>query len=208
MENDKKSWFVLLAWLGFWFGFIALVQLARAQPRRHPTDAELLVRTTVHESGWDDTGDMEAIYAVLAAGAEREGISFRSFARRYSRHLHTGDVTRRWASELVEACTAPPSWPEVTTVRRRGEVRVVAHAPWRAYVERCRSVFGRAHRVISGELTHRCERAPHDWGGRVDRARARRLGLLPVDCGPTIGDYYARPSLVRAEGEPPDGGGE
>lgn len=199
MENNKKSWLMLLGWLGFWFAFIAIVQFARAQTHRRPTDVELLVRTTVHEAGWDDTGDMEAIYAVLSAGAEREEIPFRSFARRYSRHLHTGDVTRRWASELVEACTEPPSWPEVVTVRRRGEVRVVEHAPWRAYVERCRAVFDRAHRVISGESTHRCERTPHDWGGRVDRARARRLGLLPVDCGPTVGDYYARPSLVRGE---------
>lgn len=185
--------------LAAWLAAIALVPAVAAQARsRRATDAEMLVRTTVHEAGWADTGDMEAIYAVLTAGAEREGISFRAFARRYSSHLHAGDVTRRWASELVESCAAPPSWPEIVTVRRRGYVEVLEHAPWRAYQERCRAVFARAHRVIAGELTHRCERAPHDWGSpRLDRARALRLGLIRVDCGPsTHNDYYLRPSLL------------
>jgi len=85
---------------------------------RRVSDLELLVRTAVHEAGWEDTGDMEAIYAVLTAGAAREGLRFSSYARAYSSRLHSGDVSRRWAAELTEDCAAPPSWPRWSSASR------------------------------------------------------------------------------------------
>lgn len=192
-------------------GFVlaVLAVLAPATAQRRPSDLELLVRTAVHEAGWEDTGDMEAIYAVLTAGAEREGIRFSSYARAYSTRLHSGDVSRRWAAELTEDCAAPPSWPRFTYRRHGDTVAVRPHAPWSAYRARCLEAVARGRRVLAGELTHRCERTPHDWGGRVDRERAARLGLVLLRCepgpaGPTRGDYYARPSLLRAEGATTD----
>jgi len=183
-------------------GLACLTPTTTAQ--RRVSDLELLVRTAVHEAGWQDTGDMEAIYAVLAAGAAREGIRFSSYARAYSSRLHAGDVSRRWAAELTEDCAAPPSWPRFAYQRRGEEVLVRPHPPWAHYRARCLEVVARARRVLAGELVHRCERTPHDWGGRLDRERAARLGLVPLVCepgpdGPPRGDYYARPSLLRAE---------
>lgn len=201
-----KTSIALALWItmGAAIGFPA----RHATSQRRPTDVEVLARIAVHETGWEDTGDLEAIYAVLHNGAEREGISFQAFARSYSSRLMAGTVTRSWAAQLTEACTRPPSWPRVTTrCHGRGEDRMCAvepHAAWSGYVDRCRAVVARARETIAGERTHHCEREPHDWGGRVDRERARRLGLIEVECSAgdveTIGDYYARPSLVRAEG--------
>lgn len=190
---------VLLALAALLAALAAWLVLAPATAQRRPSDLELLVRTTVHEAGWEDTGDMEAIYAVLAGGAEREGVPFGTFARLYSPRLHTGDVSRRWASELEPSCAAPPSWPRFTYRRGRdGLVLVSPHAPWSAYRDRCLEVVARARAVLAGERVHRCEAAPHDWGSPVlDRERAERLGLIPVSCGEaTRNDYYLRPSLL------------
>lgn len=135
-----------------------LVAAAVASSQRRPTDVELLARVVVHETGWEDTGDAEAIHAVL--------------------------------------------WPRMATVRREdGSLEVRPHPGWGAYVERCTAVMARVREVLAGERVHHCEREPHDWGGRVDRARARRLGLIEIDCSAgdveTVGDYYVRPSLLE-----------
>lgn len=172
--------------------------------QRRATDVELLARITVHETGWEDTGDMEAIYAVLREGAAREDISWRAFLGRYSSRLVSGDVDRAWAAELTESCERPPSWPTTAYARLRDGTMVLRpHASWSAYSERCRAVMERAREVLAGERADGCERPPHDWGGRVDRDRARRLGLIEVDCSlgdvETIGDYYVRPSLIDVE---------
>lgn len=182
----------------------AFVQCASpAGAQRRPTEVEVLARITVHETGWADTGDAEAIFAVLVAGAEREGVSWRRFAELYSPRIAAGTVSRRWAAELVEDCSRPPSWPEVVTVQRGDEVLVERHAPWAAFRGRCLDVMARVREVLAGERTHGCERTPHDWGGRVDRARAARLGLVEIDCSRgdvgTVGDYYVRPSLLGRE---------
>lgn len=167
---------------------------AEGQITRRTSDMEALARLTVHEAGWEDRGDMEAIFAVLQTGAEREGMSWRSFARLYSRRLHAGTVTRRWAGELTENCAEPPSWPRVAVAR---DGSVTTHAPWSAFRARCVEVMERAREVLSGERSDGCVERPDDWGGRVDRARARRLGLIRVECArgdvETVNDFYRRP---------------
>lgn len=165
---------------------------AHAQIHRADSDVEVLARIAVHETGWEDTGDIEAIFAVLQSGAEREGITWREYARRYSRRLHAGEVSRRWASQLTESCERPESWPRTVSA-----VPVLQpHVPWSAYHERCEAVMRRARETLAGERTDGCEERPEDWGGRVDRARARRLGLRLIDCSlgdvETVGDYYRR----------------
>jgi hypothetical protein len=47
-----------------------------------------------------------------------------------------------------------------------------------------------------------CDSEVHDWGGAMDRLRAERIGLIPIDCGETRNDFYARPSLVQDEPAP------
>lgn len=192
---------VVIAWVLI-ATLIATLCALHARAQRRPTDVEQLARIVVHETGWEDTGDAEAIYAVLVAGGAREGITWQAYARRYSRRLHRGEVSRRWAAELTEDCERPSSWPRSVTVRLEdGSLAVRPHPGWGAYVERCQAAMARVREVLAGERVHHCEREPHDWGGRVDRARAARLGLLEIDCSAgdveTVGDYYVRPSLLR-----------
>lgn len=48
-----------------------------------------------------------------------------------------------------------------------------------------------ADAVVAGTITHRCaEPGVAHWGGRMDRARARRQGFIRVDCGDTRNDFY------------------
>lgn len=188
------------------FGAIAaaLVALASsAHGQAHTSDALVLARVCVHEAGWEDAGDCEAIHAVLAGGAARHGLNFRAYAFAYSGRALRGLTSRPWAAQLDESGGAPSAWPRVSTVRRGGVAVVVEHAPWSAYRDRWLAALERAQSIVAGERTHGCEREPHDWGGAVDMERARRLGLIEVDCSrgdvATRNRFYLRPSLLRGE---------
>lgn len=202
-QTDRRRRLAAISVVTFGLLMLALGALLAlsAEAQRAPSEVEQLARIVVHETGWEDTGDASAIYAVLVAGGEREGTDWRAYARRYSRRLHRGEVRRRWAAELTEDCARPPSWPRVVTVRRDdGSLEVRPHPSWGAYQGRCQRVMARVREVLSGERVHHCERAPTDWGGECDLARAARLGFIEIDCSAgdleTRGHYYVRPSLA------------
>lgn len=161
------------------------------------SDTLLLARICVHEAGWDTPLDCAAIHQVLLAGAEREGMSYRSYAYAYAGRALRGETARSWVAHLREDGREPEGWPETVVVRRGDELRVERHAPWGAFRDRWMTTLDTARQVMAGELTAPCESPPHDWGGRVDRARARRLGLIRIDCGDTRNDFYQRPALVE-----------
>jgi hypothetical protein len=197
-----------------WVLFFALVLAAPAagQRRVRLSPALALARICVSEAGWEcwDTGDGVAIHEVLLRGAERHAMTYSTFARTYSPRA-VGDRPGRlrpWIGSLNEAGDAPFSWPRITTHRRRdGMVAVEPHPPWSAYRERWLAVLAQAREVIGWTLDDvdewgLCEGEVHDWGGAMDRARAERIGLIPIDCGETRNDFYARPSLVQDEPAP------
>lgn len=169
-----------------------------------------LARICVSEAGWDcfESGDGLAIHEVLLQGADREGMSYVNFARAYSgRVMGTrshSSARLAWVSGLNVEGTAPGGWPRVTTRRMRdGMYRVEEVPPWSHYRERWMAVLDRAREVVRLSLDSRSEWSPcqsevHDWGGTMDRSRAERIGLIPVECGETSNDFYARPSLVGA----------
>lgn len=169
--------------------------VADAQGRA--SDTLLLARICVHESGWESPLDCAAIHQVLVAGSEREGMSYRSYAFAYSGRALRGETLRSWVAHLREDGREPLNWPRSVTVRRGEELRVEPHAPWGAFRDRWLTTLETARMVMSGELRSSCVTPPHDWGGRVDRARARRLGLIRIECGETHNDFYLRPALVR-----------
>lgn len=205
METKKLG----ILWIAFGVVFTLAAALFASSTRgqRRPSEELVLAQITIHEAGWDDLGDAEAIDAVLRNGAAREAISYRAFARAYSGRIWTGETSKRWVRHLDESCNAPAEWP-AATVRRgidsaTGEETYVRvpHAPWRTYRERCLAVMERAREIRSGVRTHHCTSEPHDWGGVVDHERAARLGLIPIDCSAEgvepRNTFYARPSLVR-----------
>lgn len=191
-------------------GLPAHAQDATMNDRRPLTDVLALTRLCISEAGWEcwDTGDGYAIHEVLLRGAARQGIRYTSFARAYAQRLFGArphDVARlRWVGQVTERCEAPAAWPTTMTVRRGGVVEVMPHAPWAAYRDRCLAVVARAHEVATWSLddVHEwgiCDAPVQDWGGWMDRARAERIGLVPVLCGTTEAgtrnDFYCRPSV-------------
>lgn len=206
METKKLG----IVWIVF--GILCVLGAALfargARGQRRPSEELLLAQITIHEAGWDDTGDAEGIDAVLRNGAAREGISYRAFARAYSGRIWTGETSKPWVRHLTESCDAPAEWP-AATVRHgvsaaTGEETYVRvpHAPWRVFRARCLAVMERAREIRSGARTHHCASEPHDWGGAIDHERAERIGLIPIDCSAgdveTRNTFYVRPSLVRA----------
>jgi hypothetical protein len=181
-------------------------------PASRITPAIALARLCVSEANWDcfANGDGLGIHEVLLRGAAHSGVRYVTFARMYARRLfgdRTHDIDRlRWVGQLTPACTEPANWPEVVTRRRRdGSVDVERHAPWRAFRARCHAVFERAEEVVATMTLDNvddwavCERPIHDWGGGMDRARAERIGLVPVACRvDTSNDFYCRPSVDPA----------
>lgn len=187
--------------------------IAVGQAERIPSYLAL-ARICVSEAGWGcfESGDGLAIHEVLLQGADREEMSYVSFARAYSGRVmgaRSHSSTRlAWVSGLNEAGTAPLNWPRVTTRRMRdGMYRVEEVPPWSHYRARWMAVLDRAREVVRLSLDGRaewspCQSAVHDWGGTMDRSRAERIGLIPVECGETSNDFYARPSLVASDEEP------
>lgn len=188
--------FLALGILVALFGSTADAQVPRSR-------ALLLAQVTIHEAGWEDTGDMEAIDAVFRAGAERSAIRYESFANSYSGRIWSGATDKPWVRHINERCNEPAEWPTII-IRRRVDregnetFTRVRHASWSVFRERCVAVMARAREVVAGERVAPC--APHDWGGRVDRERAARIGLVPVSCDlgdvETRNDFYLRPSLI------------
>lgn len=175
------------------------------------TPAVALARLCISEAGWEcfDRGDGLGIHEVIGRGAAHQGLRYETYARSYARRLFGArphDVQRlRWVGQLTPACTEPADWPTTTTVRRGGRVEVVPHAPWSSYRARCLAIFERAAEVVHEHTLDDvdewgvCDRPVHDWGGWMDRDRARRIGLVPVACGTADAsprnDFYCRPSI-------------
>ena len=165
---------------------------AHATPRE--SDRVLLARICVSEAGWEcwETGDGLAIYEVLSTGARRSGLSFRHYARSYASRATgarpTSNARLAWVAGLGEAGERPSAWPRDLS--------------WAHYRPQWLDVLEHAEEVLSLDGARArdwspCASSVHDWGGRMDEARAVRLGLIPVRCGPTRNAFYARPSLAR-----------
>lgn len=149
------------------------------------------------DDGWLIPADCAAIHAVLEAGAERTGLSYISYARSYSTRVFDANRSdaRAWIAHLSPRGDMPQGWPQGTVITSSGEVR----APqWSHYRPAWLALYEHAGLVLAGEITHECEGEISDWGGAMDRERARRLGMVRVECGDTRNDFYLRRSLTRA----------
>lgn len=149
------------------------------------------------EGGWRFYDDCAAIYSAIEFGASQMDMRWQGFARAYSGRVFDQSLThhRSWVAHLRPDGREPQNWPTQRFVPQRdGTVRVLAHAPWSAYREAWLALYEHAGQVIRGEVTAPCEEPVSDWGGSMDRERAERIGLIPVQCGTTQNDFYIRPS--------------
>jgi len=149
------------------------------------------------EGGWRFYDDCPAILSVLRFGGQQLDMTWLGFARAYSRRVMGQTITgpRAWVAHLQPDGSEPSGWPTTTLVPQRdGTALVRPHAPWRAYREAWRALYEHAGQVLRGEVVAPCEGPVSDWGGSMDRERAERIGLIPVQCGTTQNDFYIRPS--------------
>lgn len=200
------------------FASVATGQDTSSDERRTRITPQLaLALLTVSEEGWLDCDEsdcndapMRAVHAVIANGAERQGLRYVTYAASYARGLIGRQrlIQRPWLWGLRPDGRQPDAWPTEVSVRGR----VVRHAPWSAYRERWLRTYERAGAVVQLSLEDwrtwvPCDRIPDDWGGSMDRARAERLGLVEVACEGTRNSFYVRPSTLAAEAdEEPLGG--
>lgn len=159
-----------------------------AEAQSSDSDALLLARVCVHEAGFDSTEDCSAIAVVLRRLAERQNAPFARAAFAYSGRALRGLTRRSYVAQLDATGARPRGWSR--GLDWEGDYR----ARWLELLAYC-------ERVLRGEERSDCAEPPDDWGGRMDRERAQRLGLVEVDCGETRNDFYRRPSSIRAERE-------
>jgi hypothetical protein len=88
----------------------------------------------------------------------------------------------RWTRGLTATAEEPSGWPDHWSWERASE-------RWDAMRRLCTSFVAR-RRPRGGWP---CEEDPDTWGGRMDRARAERIGLVPIECEGTINDGYRFP---------------
>lgn len=173
----------------------------RPEPR---VDAQLaLARVCASEIGLSGSPEeCAAIHDVLSRRAERWNSSLTWAARAYSNRVFDAERsdTRAWVAHLRPDGGRPDGWPTRVTLRRRGEARVVRHAPWGAYRDRWLALYEAAGRIVRGEIESPCAGRVDHWGMRsgVDWERAQRAGWEEVDCGDTRNAFWRVPE--RQEG--------
>lgn len=194
--------------LGF-YSCSAAAQSCEPVPPATP-DTVLLARLCVHEAGWGRrtragwepaAADCAGIHAVIErvrnaiSRRHRACVPYSRAMRAYSSSLF--DVERSdpkcYAPFLDASGLEPACWG--------GTV------PWERRRDSWAALLSAAERIYRGELSHSCEAPPHHWGcgdaaiaqGCQDHARALRLGMDRVDCGPTLNRFYRARRLALAE---------
>jgi hypothetical protein len=166
-----------------------LAPCAPARAVEREPDALLLARVCVSEAGFAcwESGDGYAIHEAQLVGAERDGVSWRAYARAYSPRATgsrpTTDPRLAWVSALRLDERAPQGWP------------APPHAPWSAYRSRWAYVLDRAREVVTWTLDDHdewsmCSESPTDWAAPWHPPSP---GLRRIDCGDAVVNaYYTR----------------
>ena len=165
---------------------------ARAQSIERVGDHLALSRVCASEIGLNGTAEECAAILAVLRSRTCDGCSIEGIARRYSDRVFDLDRNdpRAWVAFLRADGRQPRRWPSSVLVRGN----VVEHAPWSAFRERWLTLHATAGRVLRGEVDHGLPIAPRHWGGRADRARARRMGLIRIEAPETWrNDFYDLP---------------
>ena len=160
---------------------------ASAQDRQDNAPAIVLARVCAKEAGFGGFADCPPIAAVLLKVGRGDVVRG---ARLHSRRVFDPVALRHrpWIAYLRGDGAQPTGWP--------------ANVSWRNQRPRWLRLVALARGVLDGPGEAPC--APDTWGGPMDRERARRIGYVRINCGPTVNDFYRNPPrralLPRAAG--------
>lgn len=138
--------------------------------------AVVLARVAVKEAGFDGYSDLPPIAAVLLRVGRGDVVRG---ARLHSRRVFDPGALRQrtWIAFLRGDGQEPMRWP--------------SNVAWRNHAPRWQRLVLLARSVLADPSLLPC--APDTWGGPMDRERARRIGYVRIDCGPTRNDFYVNP---------------
>lgn len=171
---------------------VALAECRNSSKADGMTPALALGRLCLSEAGWNcwNTNDGLMIHEVLLRGAKRHSVPYETYARWYSRRVIAGTPRgpRPWIATLQDSDRQPVGF----RFRWDGQYREL----WMGIMDR--SSYTTTNLTLDNVQDWTvCNRPVHDWGAPYghDMERARRLGLIPVDCGDTRNRPWARPGL-------------
>jgi hypothetical protein len=162
----------------------ALSRVGSAQPKSARAElAELLARTSAHEGALKNERDLDLVWQVV------EGSGATTEKRLEFLRLHSPQVAGRrpcrencWALE-INGKTLPANVAA-------GDVAYWTKIVMPIY----RTLAARATKLVRGMPYDRpCEGNPSTWGGKMDRERALKEGLVLLHCEGTLNDGYAWP---------------
>jgi hypothetical protein len=141
-----------------------------------------VAKVCVNEASWNSPADCALIWQIVE-GRGRTTATRLSWLRRHSHRVLDGTCNEDyqtmncwWSQHLTWSDAAPANFP---------------HEWSEAYIRRWRRVRRMAWGLVVGTITRRpCAIRPRTWGGRMDRARALRNGLIPIECEGTWNDGY------------------
>ncbi len=187
-----------VAWPFLALAIALAVSMARADDRIG--DQLALARVCASEGGLEATAEECAAIAAVLRSRRCAGCSLERAARLYSDRVFDLERhdRRAWVAFLRADGRQPRRWPGAIEVRSDdGSTAMVQHARWASFRDRWLALYELAGDVVRGELVHACAEVPRHWGGRLDRARAERMGLVRIDCGETRNDFYALPTVEQ-----------
>lgn len=165
---DRSPLYLLIA-LGVWIGFLTWMMATAATAQRReppPSDALLLARLCVHESGFSSPPDCGLIHDVLTGIVERDGVSYSRAVELASPRWSRCAVSRTWTCHLRADGERPAGW---------------VRASWEAHRGRWLALLAHCERVVAGEVPSPCGVPARVWGSRADVRRAEARGARWVD---------------------------
>lgn len=128
----------------------------------------------------------------VEGAAETYGSAIRRLSRRATGTIEAGG-RYRWISTLQPDGSPPTGWVEC-------DGSGPCDGRWELFRRRWLGTLEFASRLVAGEEARACVRTtvtgpPIAWGNAQDRWLARRRGLVPINCGRTHNEFFARPRI-------------
>lgn len=180
---------VVFLWLAATAAILGWSERAHAQWTPSAGDPVLLARVCAHEAGPSSAVDCAAIHEAIRGIARHRALTWDESAWLYSPRALGGLTARPWVAELGPVCRVPTGWVPAED------------GSWTRYERRVAPLFELARVITRTSIDPCADEHVHDWAAPTDamRARAARLGLIPVLRAGARNLLFARPSMRRRD---------